>query len=321
MAHKWDLRCPPPSGLVVPAPVGSPTGPTRAQTRTARWRRTSPGLYVPSSVPRTVEQRIVEAAQRLPEGGAVSGWAALRLAGANLCDGLGRDGVTELPVALVGPPTSNFRPGSGCARHRQRLDPSEVVLRHGVPCTTVARAVLDEARAAPDEREAVVAVDIAVAAGLTTLSALTGYAAGLGRVPGVARLRSALRLADRRSRSPSETRMRLIWVVDGGLPVPRCNWPVANLAGWRIGRPDLLCEQLAVIGEFDGADHSRAASRSADAGKESDYRDAGLEVFRVTGRDLGDPVRVLRRMRAAVDRAAEWSRPRRWMLAADPGPL
>jgi hypothetical protein len=269
----------------------------------------------------SVEQRILEAAQRLPAGGAVSGWASLRLAGANFCDGLARDGITELPVPLVGPPESNFRAGRGGTRHRQRLPQDEIVERHGVPCTTVERAVFDGVRHARGLREGVVVVDIAVAAGLVTLSGLATYAAGLGRSPGATRFRKALVLANARSRSPNETRMRLIWRIDAGLPEPKCNWPVADLEGRRIGRPDLLSEELAVVGEFDGADHSRAGVRSTDAGKESDYRDAGLEVFRVTGLDLGSPKLVLGRMRAAVGRAAEARRPRHWMTLADPGPL
>jgi hypothetical protein len=115
--------------------------------------------------------------------------------------------------------------------------------------------------------------------------------------------------------------MRLIWRIDGGLPDPKCNWPVADLDGRRIGRPDLLSEEHAVVGEFDGADHIRARARSTDAGKESDYRDAGLDVFRVTGYDLANPALVLGPMGAAVRRATEARRHRRWMTRSDPGPL
>jgi hypothetical protein len=206
-------------------------------------------------------------------------------------------------------------------RHRWHLDPAEVVFRHGIPCTIVERAVFDAVRGCPDLREAVVMVDIALAAGLTTIAQLTAYAAARDGVPGRQLVAHAIDLANDRSRSPNETRMRLIWRIDGRLPNPKCNWPVADLDGRRIGRPDLLSEDLAVVGEFDGADHSGARVRSIDAGKESDYRDAGLEVFRVTGADLVDPARALARMRAAVRRAADMQRARRWMIRSEPGPL
>jgi hypothetical protein len=49
--------------------------------------------------------------------------------------------------------------------------------------------------------------------------------------------------------------MRLIWTLDAQLPPPLCNWPLADLARNYLGRPDLLCPELGIYGEFDGADH------------------------------------------------------------------
>jgi hypothetical protein len=57
--------------------------------------------YVPASFDAELpEQRIVEQAVRL-RGGAVTGWAALRLAGAAYFDGLAGDGRTRKPVPLA----------------------------------------------------------------------------------------------------------------------------------------------------------------------------------------------------------------------------
>lgn len=57
--HRWDPIAPPVVGLVLPVPVG-PNGPTPKQARGPRWRRSSPGLYVPSTTTDdVVEQRIV----------------------------------------------------------------------------------------------------------------------------------------------------------------------------------------------------------------------------------------------------------------------
>jgi hypothetical protein len=48
----------------------------------------SPGFYLPREIDRdVVEQRILEEAMRLPPGGAVTCWAALRMAGGNFFDG------------------------------------------------------------------------------------------------------------------------------------------------------------------------------------------------------------------------------------------
>jgi hypothetical protein len=114
-----------------------------------------------------VEQRILEESRRLPEFGAVSGWAALRFHGVAYCDGLDRRG-NQLPVPLVVPPGTPMRGHPGILVHRERLDRGDVTVVLGVPCTRPARAAFDAARRASDLREAVVALDVALAVGVIT---------------------------------------------------------------------------------------------------------------------------------------------------------
>jgi hypothetical protein len=322
MAHRWDLRSPEPHGLVWPVPL-DPTGaegPTRGQARGPRWRRTGHNLYVPAHVaPDRVEQRIVEAAARLPAGGLISGWAALRLHGVNFCDGLDRD-LAELPVPVVLPLDANMRPG-GVERHRSAVPPAERTVCFGVPCTSPARALFDAMVWSGDLREAVVVADSMFAARVLAREDFAAYVGSRAGAKGYRLVDEALPLTVDRSRSPMESRMRLVWVLDAGLPWPRCNWPVADLAGNRIGRPDLLCEEVAVVGEFDGRDHSGARRRSDDARKDQAYRDVGLESFRIVGREIDDVALVVRRMQAAVRRAAEAERPALWLIREQPGPL
>ena len=318
-----ERRCEPPRTLVRPVavdPTGA-TGPTRGQARGSGWRRTTRGLFVPAATPETVEQRILEQSMLLPDVGAVSGWAALRLHGAAFCDGLAEDGRTRLPVPLVVPPGSDLRERRGVVRHRAFLDSAEIEIRAGIPVARAARALLDATCWAKDLEDAVVLTDIALAAGLVSKAEFGEYLVGRAGHRGVARARRALELADERTLSPLETRLRMIWMLDAELPRPRCNWPVADALGHRIGRPDLLCEELAVIGEFDGADHRTAFTQREDVRKEERYRDAGLECFRVVGVDLRDRSLVVRRMRAAVARSYEAQRPRRWLVRQNPGPL
>src|SRR3954467_6307033 len=88
----WGLAARP--HLILPARVDPRglTGPTEAMTRTASWRRSSPGRYVPASVALTTEQRIVEAACLLPEYGGVTGWGELHRGGGGgrVCGGRAR---------------------------------------------------------------------------------------------------------------------------------------------------------------------------------------------------------------------------------------
>lgn len=322
VAHRWDLRSPEPHGLVWPVPVDATgeRGPTRGQAGGPRWRRTGHNLYVPAAVDAArVEQRIVEAAARLPVGGLVSGWAALRMHRVNLCDGRDR-ALAELPVPVVLPPTANLRPLL-LERHRGAVPAEERTCCFGVPCTTPSRALFDAMVWAPDLREAVVVADMAFAARAVERRSFAAWVAARAGRKGSARADEALCLTVERSKSPVESRMRLNWVLDAGLPRPLCNWPVADVTGQRIGRPDLLCEELGVVGEFDGADHSGARRRSDDTAKDQGYRDAGLESFRIVGREIDDVALVVARMQAAVRRAAQADRPARWMIRRDPGPL
>ncbi len=323
MPHRWSPRCPPPRGLVVPVgvdPTGR-TGPTKGQAAGPGWRRSSPRRYVPAATDRSVvEQRILEEAQRLPPGGLVTGWAALRLAGGGFFDGLDPRSMRELPVPLLVPPGLKLRRGDGCTVARERIETAEVTSRHGIPCATSTRAVFDAAVRATDLREAVVVVDMALVAGLVTLPELRRFTVRKCGWPRVRTMRAALELADPRSRSPQETRMRLIWVLDAAYPRPRCNWPVADDDGHRIGKPDLLCTELATYGEYDGDDHGDRRRRRSDARRHDGFGRVGLHGFVVVGEDLEDIPLVLDRMRSTVRRAELSSTARSWRLLREPGP-
>src|SRR5215216_7791051 len=108
----WGL----PAGLVWPVRIdpSGRTGPTSKQSRGPSWRRCSYGLFVPSTVERTPEQRIVEAAAVLPAYGGVTGWAALRWSGGTWFDGTRRGGREEAAVTLAIADRS-IRPQAGIA--------------------------------------------------------------------------------------------------------------------------------------------------------------------------------------------------------------
>lgn len=313
-----------PEGLFLPAVVDASrkAGPTRAQSRGRSWLRTSAGRFVPADIDRTVvEQRILEQSVQVPPGGAVTGWAALRLRGARYLDGLAADGSTPLPVPLALPRAGNMRPSPERQVLRGRLDAAEVELAHGVRCTTAVRAVFDEVRRLDDLREAVVVLDMALVACLVTRAEVEELVTRMAGRPGVALLRQALGLASTRSCSPQETRLRLVWVLDAQLPEPLCNWPISDEHGSFLGKPDLLCAELGTYGEYDGKDHRSRQRHRTDVGRAESFLAAGLEGFTVVGGDLQDRGLVVRRMHDAVERARASTRPRRWMIKSGPRPL
>lgn len=304
---EWSPRCGHPRDLVKPVPL-DPTGlagPTRGQARGRRWRQSSRGVFVPTTVDGAVpEQRILEASVLLPdEDGAVTGWAGCRWRGAAYFDGTAADGRTAHPVALAFGAEHNPRPRPGIRILRDRLDPEDVGILHGVRCATVERSLFDEMRGPIDLREAVVAMDMAAAAELTSIARMRRFCTARTGWNGVPQVRSALDLASEDSMSPNETRMRLVWVLDAGLPVPLCNQPVFGRRGDLIGVADLLDPVAGVVGEYDGAAHRGAHRHRRDVMREERFRRAGLEYFKVVGLDLLDPGLVVDRMRSTRARA------------------
>lgn len=321
--HKWNPICDPPRGVFRPVridPAGV-TGPTRAQARGREWRQVWPGWYVPSYVDPTVpEQRILEAAVLLPPDSAVTGWASARLHGATFLDGLLPDGQTELPVPMAVPPPRNARRRDSVRLLRSALPPSEIVVCQGVRCTIPERAAFDAMRTAPDVREATVCLDMMMAAELTSTSRVRAYVEDRDGWEGVEQARGALDLADEHSRSPNETRMGLIWVLDALFPRPLMNRQVWDRSGRLLGIADLLDPEAGVVGEFDGADHRGARRHSKDEDRAADFRNHRLEMFRVTGPDIPDRAKVVARMRYARSRALWLPADRRpWTITPPPG--
>ena len=149
-------------------------------------------------------------------------------------------------------------------------------------------------------RPAVIAVDMVVAAGLASIDEITTYVAHPSprgpAYPCVARRSS---LAIDHSRSPQESRMRLIWILDAELPPPLCNRAVFDLDGRLLGYPDLFDPIAGVVGEYAGADHRDPDRHRADVVREELFRDHGLECFTVVGEDMHNHRRVAERMLAA----------------------
>ena len=271
---------------------------------------------MPSEVDADVpEQRILEQAIRLTSGGAVTGWAACRMHGAAFFDGLRDGGRTPEPVPIDCSPLHQVRRQPGDDLVRDILTPAEIVVVRGVPCTTVPRATFDAMRYARDVRRAVIALDMMAAAGLTTVAQMREYVGRKQAWTGVQRARDAVALADDLSRSPQETRLRLVWHLDCERRKPLVNRPVFDRQGRLLGYPDLFDPDAGVVGEYDGADHRSAQQQSDDVERESGFRDHLLEVIRFTGPDMNLPHRVTDRIHAAYARA-RWVPPARrtWTL-------
>lgn len=287
-------------------------GPTKGQARNKHWRRSTHGFYVPTEVDSgVVEQRIIEEWVGSGPGAIVTGWAALRLHGAAFFDGRGRDGLTPLPVPVI-PRGGRVRARPGLQLLRYAIGEGESVERHGICVTRPEVAVFDEIRRVPNLRQAVVTIDLAVAARITSLPKIHAYVVAQRGQRHRRLALAALSYADDNVASPQETRLRLVWMLDAGWPKPLTNCRVFGEDGRLLGVPDLLDPHLGVAAEYDGADHRDRERHRRDVRRLSDFTEAGLEVVTVVGADLASFATIVARLEQAKARAR--TRVRRWTL-------
>jgi len=304
-------------GLVVPVPIDPTgvTGPTAKQARGPDWRVSSHGLHLPAYVDSSVvEQRIVEAAARLPMQGAVTGWASLRWRRAAWFGGLESDGITPRPVTLA-IPFSDLRPVPGIRISEEGMRFDDMELVDGLWLTTSLRSVLFEMRHAPTVDAAVEVLDMAAYSDLVSISELVAYASAAGPVDGIVQTRKALELAEENSWSPRETRFRLVWERRAARPRPLCNVPLFDLAGRHVATPDLFDPWAGVAGEYEGSVHLDPTRRAGDVRREAALRGLDLECVTMTGADWPNTSALVARIDAAYERAARsGDRPRAWTL-------
>ncbi len=288
----WYPRCPPVFDLTRPVRAGGEAGPTPDTSRGPRWRASSHGLHVPVGVDLIAEQRIIEAAARLPDRGMVTGWAALRLGQVAYFEGGGRD----VPVLL--PHSSRIR-APGVQVRRTRVALPTPVLWYGVPCAPPAVALVHEMRLERGFRELVVMVEMALLARAVTVKEVREVLESTPRMH--TRHFDALDLATGECRSAPEVRMMLTWRLDAGFTPPLMNREVLDAAGRRLAVVDLLDIESGAYGEYDGEAHRDRARHRRDVERAEALKEVGLEGFTIVA---GDSVDVqVTRMRSAGRRA------------------
>ncbi len=99
------------------------------------------------------------------------------------------------------------------------------------------------------------------------------------------RLEEALRMVRVGSRSPMETRARLMF-QRAGFPEPELNAVVRDEHGGWLLCGDLVWRDRRVIGEYQGADHASIGRRSADASRAGGAEDHGWRVIEVFASDV-----------------------------------
>lgn len=260
-------------------------GVSRSSTSGQRWRRSSYGHYVPADQHLSTAQRIVDLLPCLRDGGAFAGWAAAFVQGVDWMDGLDSLTGQALAVPLCLGPDVHRRSTPTVRYVRDRLTDAEVVRRHGLPVTDPFRTAFDTGRWASSLTEAVVALDALAHFGLVSLPTLSSYVAGHPGWPGVSQVRRALSLADAAVRSPWESRLRMVYVLEAGLGRPMVNRSVFSHTGRLLGIADLIDEEAGLVLEYDGSGHREWRQHNSDNEREEAFEGAGLVVVRADSHD------------------------------------
>jgi hypothetical protein len=204
-------------------------------------------------------------------------------------------------VTVTRPPgLGSGRGRAGVRVHVAALPDGHVTVRRSVRVTSVARTVVDLARAS-EFRAAVVTADSALRGKQASKDDLRAVVADCAQWPGICQAHQVVEFSDGRSESALESISRVAF-RDHGIPAPELQvW----VGGDGVeGRVDFLWRQYRTIGEADGAmkyaDTNRAISQLR---RDARLRAAGFEVVHFTWDEiLRTPWQVAAALREAFRR-------------------
>lgn len=230
--------------------------------------------------------RILAVAELMPAGAVIGGWAALYLLGVHDLDGrTGPGAATVLPVPVCVGPVGRMRRRRGITVDRSTLLAEDVTEAHGILVTTATRSCLDIMRRDGVE-EGVVAGDATARFGVASPEAVRAFVATHAGMRGIPQARVAASLVDARAASCPESRLRVVWVVEAGLPMPLVNRGLVDDEGVLLGEADLFDPEAAMAGEYDGSDHRTLTRHTSDNVREEGFERHNVTVVRATAIDL-----------------------------------
>jgi hypothetical protein len=319
-------------------PAARAAGLTKHGVQGPLWQRTARGVYAWSALdPEDTMIRIQTAAELMPVGAAIGGWASLFLQNTLDLDGgpdmriqrtarirptrarAGRRQSTATtglaPVAICIGPGAKIRPRPEIDVSRRLLCPDDIVWVGGIPCLTATRSLVDLVGRQPSE-DGLVSIDAALRSQVTQPDEIAAYLREHPRVLDARRIGRLLGMADGASRSCPETRLRWIWIVEAGLPRPLANPEVEDQHGQLLGLPDLFDPDSALVGESDGSQHRELHAHTSDNAREEGFERHNLFVVRATIVDLfGRRRQLVQRLTAAYRDGCARDRSRdRWVL-------
>lgn len=206
----------------------------------------------------------------------------------------------QLPVIHVIPSDWSGRKISGICWHRVRPpDPSEIIVRNRIRCTTISRTLVDMAGRSGTGQLRRLVEQAAILRGLDVEE--IELVLSRGRRRGAARLRTILRswrgAAEGRPRLRSRLEARLLpRLIEEGLPAPRCNQKL-EIDGHQF-EIDMLWQEQRLAIETDGEEtHGTEAAFQRDRWRDQLLVADGYRTARITWRQVQDePTAVVNRI-------------------------
>ena len=251
-------------------------GLTSDQLRGKSYRKIARGLYV--WIGFVDDQHLALRAQlrRLPTGCVFSGLTAARL--------YGLDFQLGGPIEVTAPEGAAVRLREDLRVRYSSVEPGDASCCFGLPVTSPVRTWFDLARHLC-LTDAVAGVDWALRQGRVTRPGLAAYIERRQRLKGTRQARRVLELADPRSESLMESRLRaLLLTARPSLPSLAVQHEVVSGTGQVLGRLDLAFVGIKLGIEYDGAHHVH--SLAEDDQRQNRLINAGWVLLRFTAQDF-----------------------------------
>ncbi len=194
-------------------------------------------------------------------------------------------------------------PVSGVRYHRGKVTDDDLTRVEALTVTSLPRALLETACTTSFEA-AVVVADAAMRDHAIEAEELLRLQRRTEFWPGSATARAAMSLADGRTESVGESRLRVL-MHNHGLPAPEPQVTYHDRDGF-IGRVDFAFPEYETVVEFDGMTKYAGASGEVlirEKLREDRLRGIGLAVVRTTWSDLDRPGRTAARIQASFARS------------------